>query len=79
MIGGLQSISPNIEILIFLRVICAVLIGFFGPIGATICAEITPSKMRGKCMTIITMAISLGQVIIFIKKRYLEYALELHF
>ena len=62
--------SPNIEILILFRVLCAFLTGFFGPMGATMTAEITPKDMRGRAMSIITLALSLGQVIKF-NKRFL--------
>lgn len=54
--------SNNIIVLIIIRVLAALAVGFFGPLGGTILTEITPKHLRGKYMTMITFCLVLGQL-----------------
>ena len=58
----LSSWSYDIIILIIVRVMVGLLVGFFGPLGGTILTEITPKHLRGKYMTSITFCLVLGQL-----------------
>lgn len=48
--------------LIITRTLAAFFIGFFGPLAATILAEITPNKVRGRFMAILTLALLYGSI-----------------
>ena len=37
-------------------------VGFFGPLAITLIAEITPSEVRGKFMSLITVSFSIGKL-----------------
>ena len=54
--------SPNILTLIILRILIALLVGFFGPLGATLITELTPKSVRGKFMALLTMSMVIGEL-----------------
>ncbi|KAL4513139.1 hypothetical protein ABPG72_017824 [Tetrahymena utriculariae] len=58
----LQAITTNIIQMTVLRFLCAILVGFFGPLGVTLLAEVTPLAVRGRFMSLITVSFSLGQL-----------------
>jgi len=39
---------------------CFLTVGFFGPLGVTLVAEITPLAVRGRFMSLITVSFSIG-------------------
>jgi MFS family permease len=58
--GTMQAYAPNIGFLVVIRIITGLFIGFFGPIGATLTAEITPRDNRGKLMSLVGLSLSIG-------------------
>lgn len=58
----LSIFSPNILTLIILRILIALLVGFFGPLGATLITELTPKSVRGKFMALLTMSMVIGEL-----------------
>ena len=54
--------SYNIVVLIIIRVVVGLFVGFFGPMAGTILTEITPRHLRGKYMTMMTFCLVLGQL-----------------
>ena len=58
----LSAFSPEIITLIILRVCLGLLVGFFGPLGATMITELTPKNSRGKFMAILTASMVIGEL-----------------
>ncbi|EGR32712.1 major facilitator superfamily protein, putative [Ichthyophthirius multifiliis] len=58
----LQAFTTNIVQLIILRFLSALLVGFFGPLGVTLLAEITPLEVRGRFMSLVTVSFAIGQL-----------------
>ena len=61
-IGYLSMIFNNFIGITTTRVLQASLVGFFGPLGFTLLAEITPKSLRGRCMAICSASVSFGQL-----------------
>lgn len=59
----LSALAFDTITLILSRTAAAFFIGFFGPLAATILAEITPTHVRGRYMAILTMALLYGQIL----------------
>lgn len=58
----LSAFSPEIITLICLRVCLGLLVGFFGPLGATMITELTPKQSRGKYMALLTASMVIGEL-----------------
>lgn len=57
-----SSVSPEIISLICFRIIIGLLVGFFGPLGATLITELTPKQIRGRYMALLTMFMVIGEL-----------------
>lgn len=62
LISILSAFSPEIITLIVFRVFLGLLVGFFGPLGATMITELTPKESRGKFMAILTASMVIGEL-----------------
>ena len=58
----LSAFSPEIITLIALRICLGLLVGFFGPLGATMITELTPKQSRGKYMALLTASMVIGEL-----------------
>ena len=58
----LSAFSPEIVTLIVLRICLGLLVGFFGPLGATMITELTPKNSRGKFMALLTASMVIGEL-----------------
>ncbi|KAL4450949.1 hypothetical protein ABPG74_011791 [Tetrahymena malaccensis] len=59
----LTALSTNIYQMIILRFLMGMLVGFFGPLGMTLLAETTPQEQRGRYMSLVTISVSIGQLV----------------
>ncbi|KAL4461092.1 hypothetical protein ABPG72_006954 [Tetrahymena utriculariae] len=59
----LTALSTNIYQMIILRFLMGMLVGFFGPLGMTLLAETTPQQQRGRYMSLVTISVSIGQLV----------------
>lgn len=58
----ISAFSPDIYTLICLRICLGLLVGFFGPLGATMITELTPKNSRGRFMAILTASMVIGEL-----------------
>lgn len=49
----MTAFSPNIVVLIIMRGLLGLLVGFIGPLAITLMTETTPKAVRGRYMSLI--------------------------